>query len=74
SLAGCLIAFIDKDSDKANELATEVLDNFSVDTNQRILDLICTKIGIDGSNKTNQSLLRRFLKIMLDNEADYTIT
>ena len=33
SLAGCLIAFIDKDSDKANELATEVLDNFSKDTN-----------------------------------------
>ena len=32
SLAGCLIAFIDKDSDKANELATEVLDNFSKDT------------------------------------------
>ena len=39
SLAGCLIAFINKDSDKANELATAVLDNFSVDTNQRILDL-----------------------------------
>ena len=74
SLAGCLIAFIDKDSDKANELATEVLDNFSVDTNQRILDLMCTKIGIEGSNKSNQSLLRRFLKIMLDNESDYTIT
>ena len=40
SLAGCLIAFIDKDSDKANELATEVLDNFSKETNQRILDLM----------------------------------
>ena len=51
SLAGCLIAFIDKDSDKANELATEVLDNFSVETNQRILNLMCQKIGLDGSIK-----------------------
>ena len=74
SLAGCLIAFIDKDSDKANELATEVLDNFSVETNQRILDLMCEKIGITGSKKDNQTLLRRLLKIMMDNEADYTIT
>jgi len=74
SLAGCLIAFIDKDSDKANELATEVLDNFSVETNQRILNLMCQKIGLDGSSKENQEILRRLLKIMMDNEADYTIT
>ena len=74
SLAGCLIAFIDKDSDKANELATEVLDNFSKETNQRILDLMCEKIGLNGRKKENQTLLRNFLKIMMDNEADYTIT
>ena len=74
SLAGCLIAFIDKDPDKANELATEVLDNFSKDTNQRILDLMCNKIGLDGSKEKNNTLLRRLLKIMMDNEADYTIT
>jgi serine/tyrosine/threonine adenylyltransferase len=74
SLAGCLIAFINKDSDKANELATEVLDNFSTETNQRILDLMCKKIGIDGAVKENQDLLRQLLKIMMDNESDYTIT
>ena len=74
SLAGCLIAFIDKDSDKANELATEVLDNFSVETNQRILNLMCQKIGLDGSIKENHEILRKLLKIMMDNEADYTIT
>ena len=74
SLAGCLIAFIDKDSDKANELATEVLDNFSKETNQRILDLMCEKIGLNGGKKENQTLLRNLLKIMMDNEADYTIT
>jgi len=74
SLAGCLIAFINKDSDKANELATEVLDNFSVDTNQRILDLMCRKIGINGSKKESHTLLRNFLKIMLKNQSDYTIT
>ena len=74
SLAGCLIAFIDKDSDKANELATEVLDNFSVETNRRILNLMCQKIGLDGSIKENHEILRKLLKIMMDNEADYTIT
>ena len=74
SLAGCLIAFIDKDSDKANELATEVLDNFSKETNQRILDLMCEKIGLNGGKKENQTLLRNLLKVMMDNEADYTIT
>ncbi len=74
SLAGCLIAFIDKDSDKANELATEVLDNFSKETNQKILDLMCEKIGLNGGKKENQTLLRKLLKIMMDNEADYTIT
>ena len=74
SLAGCLIAFIDKDSDKANDLAAEVLDNFSKETNQRILDLMCEKIGLNGGKKENQTLLRNLLKIMMDNEADYTIT
>ena len=74
SLAGCLIAFIDKDSDKANKLATEVLENFSIETNQRILDLMCEKIGLDGSNKKNQSLLKKLLKIMMDNQSDYTLT
>ena len=74
SLAGCLIAFIDKDSDKANELATAVLDNFSIETNQRILDLMCKKIGISGSKEKNHSILRRLLKIMMENQADYTLT
>ena len=74
SLAGCLIAFIDKDSDKANELATEVLENYSIDTNQRILDLMCMKIGLDGSKKNNQEILRNLLKFMMDNESDFTIT
>ena len=74
SLAGCLIAFIDKDSDKANKLATEVLENFSIETNQRILDLMCQKIGLAGNNQKNQTLLKRLLKIMMDNQSDYTIT
>ena len=67
-------AFIDKDSDKANELATEVLENYSIDTNQRILDLMCMKIGLDGSKKNNQEILRNLLKLMMDNESDFTIT
>ena len=60
SLAGCLIAFIDKDSDKANELATEVLDNFSKETNQRILDLMCEKIGLNGRKKRESNFTEEF--------------
>ena len=74
SLAGCLIAFIDKDSDKANEMATEVLDNFSIETNQKILNLMCKKIGLDGESNVNQDILKKLLKIMMNNESDYTIT
>ena len=50
SLAGCLIALIDSDSEKSNELATEVLDNFSVNTNQEILYIMCQKIGLNGNS------------------------
>ena len=35
---------------------------------------MCEKIGLNGRKKENQTLLRNFLKIMMDNEADYTIT
>ena len=35
---------------------------------------MCEKIGLNGEKKENQTLLRNFLKIMMDNEADYTIT
>ena len=68
-MAGCLIALIDSDSEKANELATEVLDNFSVNTNQEILDVMCQKIGLEGDSDTHQSILKDLLKIMIPNQA-----
>ena len=74
SLAGCLIALIDSDSEKANELATEVLDNFSVNTNQEILDIMCQKIGLNGNSVEHQTALKDLLKIMIPNKADYTLT
>ena len=74
SLAGCLIALIDSDSEKANELATEVLDNFSVNTNQEILDIMCQKIGLNGNSVEHQTVLKNLLKIMIPNKADYTLT
>ena len=74
SLAGCLISFIDKDSKKANELATKVLDDFSINTNQEILDVMCQKIGLKGDSDKHQSILKDLLKIMIPNQADYTLS
>ena len=74
SLAGCLISFIDKDSKKANELATKVLDDFSINTNQEILDVMCQKIGLEGDSDKYQSILKDLLKIMIPNQADYTLS
>ena len=74
SLAGCLISFIDEDSKKANELATKVLDDFSINTNQEILDVMCQKIGLEGSSVDNQKVLKDLLKIMIPNKADYILS
>ena len=74
SLAGCLISFIDNDSKKANELATKVLDDFSINTNQEILNVMCRKIGLDGNSDQHQTILKDLLKIMIPNQADYTLS
>ena len=74
SLAGCLISFIDNDSKKANELATKVLDDFSINTNQEILNVMCQKIGLDGNFDQHQTILKDLLKIMIPNQADYTLS
>ncbi|HJM14783.1 MAG TPA: YdiU family protein, partial [SAR86 cluster bacterium] len=74
SLAGCLISLIDNDSKIANELATKVLDDFSINTNQEILDIMCHKIGLDGNSEQHQIILKDLLKIMIPNQADYTLS
>jgi uncharacterized protein YdiU (UPF0061 family) len=74
SLAGCLISFIDNDSKKANELATKVLDDFSINTNQEILNVMCQKIGLEGKSDQHQTILKDLLKIMIPNQADYILS
>ena len=74
SLAGCLISLINNDSKIANELATKVLDDFSINTNQEILDIMCHKIGLDGNFDQHQIILKDLLKIMIPNQADYTLS
>ena len=48
--------------------------NFSVNTNQEILDIMCQKIGLNGNSVEHQTVLKDLLKIMIPNKADYTLT
>ena len=69
-----MISFIDNDSKKANELATKVLDDFSINTNQEILNVMCQKIRIKGDSDKHQNILKDLLKIMIPNQSDYTLS
>tara|TARA_Y100001970_G_scaffold253905_1_gene329131 strand:- start:4045 stop:5493 length:1449 start_codon:yes stop_codon:yes gene_type:complete len=74
SLAGCLISLINQDTKIANNLASEVLEKFSISTNQYIYDEMCKKLGLNSEMKKNQELTRDLLKIMNKENIDYTLS
>ena len=72
--AECLIPLIDKDEDKAIQLATEIIDNFQNIYEEKWLNMMRDKLGLFGNNKDDKKLIDDLLTWMEKNKADYTNT
>ncbi len=73
-LAESLLPIIDPDTDKAIALATELLNKFQSEFQQKYLQMLANKIGFTQLNETVQGLIQDLLKWMYQNNADYTNT
>jgi len=72
--ANSLLPLIDKDLEKSLSKAQEIIDNFPNRMNEAIMKIMCSKIGFKVSDKDSQELLKNYLKLMLDNKSDYTLS
>ena len=72
--AECLIPLIDKNEDKAIQLATEIIDNFQNIYEEKWLNMMRDKLGIFGKSKDDKKLIDDLLTWMEKNKADYTNT
>ena len=72
--ANSLLALIDKDTEKATAKAQKVINNFPNKMGQAVMNVMCKKIGLDGTKTNCHETLTKLLKIMLDNKSDYTLT
>lgn len=73
-LAGCLMKFIDLDMNKAKEKVEGIMQEFVTNINNKILDVLCLKIGLEANTKRNQQSVKDLLNLMKNNQADYTQT
>lgn len=73
-LAETLLPLIDADTDKAVELATEVLESFTAEFNARYIDQLCRKIGLINGGERDADLANRLLAAMQEASADFTLT
>ncbi len=71
--AEALLPFIHPDSDKAVELATQVLQSFMTQVNAYFLDALRRKIGLASSEEDDGELVRRLLTVMHATRADFTL-
>ena len=72
--AECLIPLIDKNEDKAIQLATEAIDNFQNIYEEKWLNMMRDKLGLFGKSKDDKKLIDDLLTWMEKNKADYTNT
>ena len=72
--AECLIPLIDKNEDKAIQLATEIIDYFQNIYEEKWLNMMRDKLGLFGKNKDDKKLIDDLLTWMEKNKADYTNT
>ena len=72
--AECLIPLIDKDQNKAIELATEAINSFEKNYQEKWLNMMRDKLGLLGSEDEDKSLILDLLTWMHQKKIDYTNT
>ncbi len=73
-LADALIPLIDADTDKAVQLATEVIQSFMETFDAHFLDGMRKKIGLASAEDGDATLIRGLLSLMHGAAADFTLT
>ena len=73
-LADTLIPLIDPNTDKAVQLATEVIQNFMETFDASFLAGMRKKIGLASTEESDTELIRRLLSVMQGAAADFTLT
>jgi len=72
--AECLIPLISKNEDDAIKLATNALENFENNYENKWLNMMRDKIGLYGEDKNDKNLIIELLNWMHKKKADYTNT
>ena len=72
--AECLIPLINKDQNKAIEIATEVINSFEKIYEEKWLHMMRDKLGLFDNEKKDKSLILDLLTWMHQNNVDYTNT
>jgi len=72
--AECLIPLISKNEDHAIKLATNALDSFEQNYENKWLNMMRDKLGLFGEDKNDKKLIFELLGWMQKNKADYTNT
>tara|TARA_B110000438_G_scaffold243238_1_gene243192 strand:- start:5292 stop:6743 length:1452 start_codon:yes stop_codon:yes gene_type:complete len=72
--AECLIPLIDKNKDKAIEIATEIINSFEKIYEIKWLNMMRNKLGLLGEDPKDQVLILDLLTWMHKNKVDYTNT
>jgi len=73
-LAEALLPLIDSAPEQAVELAQEVLAGFTIRYQQRWLDGMRAKIGLQTAEDGDRELISRLLELMRASQADFTLT
>ena len=72
--AECLIPLIDKDKDKAVQIATEIINSFEKKYEKKWLIMMRNKLGLSDEDEKDKSLILDLLTWMHQKKVDYTNT
>ena len=72
--AECLVPLIDKDKNKAINIATEIINSFEENYEKKWLNMMRDKLGLYGEDPKDQVLILDLLTWMHQYKADYTNT